>query len=132
MRFFKQNANSRKAVIIVGHGSREKGFQAAMEKVASGIRKDGRFGEVVCAYLEITAPSIERAIERCVKKKAAQIRVLPYFVLTGNHVLYDIPGIVRQAAARHSGKAKIILCPYLGYHPKLVAVVRQRIREGKP
>ena len=124
-------SSARKAVIIVGHGSREKGFQGAMKKVASNLRKDGRFGEVFCAYLEITAPSIEQAIERCVEKKACQIRVLPYFLLTGRHVNSHIPEIVSVARKKYAKDVKIILCPYLGYDETIVSLAKKRIRQGK-
>ena len=122
--------SSRAAVILVGHGSREKGFQAAMEKVASRLRKDKCFAGVSCAYLEISSPSIEEAIGRWVVKKAAQIRVLPYFVLSGRHVKSHIPEIVARAREKHRGAAKIILCASLGYDEKIVALAKKRILEA--
>ena len=102
-----------------------------MKRVASALRKTKSYREVCCAFLEVSKPSIPEAVARCVESGAHEVRVLPYFVLTGNHVLHDIPGVVREAARRHARKARVILCPYLGYHPKLVSVVRQRLREGK-
>ena len=119
------------AVVLAGHGSKTRGFDAAMGQVAAALRRRRTFGEVCCAFLEAAEPSIPEAINRCVDRGARQVRVLPYFVLTGKHVLYDIPQIVREASRRHANKAEIILCPYLGYHPKLVSVVKQRIHEGK-
>jgi sirohydrochlorin ferrochelatase len=119
------------AVVLAGHGSKTRGFDAAMERVAVALRSEKIFSEVHCAFLEAAPPSIQEAIDRCVERGAHEVRVLPYFVLTGKHVLRDIPLIVQDASRRHAAKAKISLCPYLGYHPKLVSVVKQRIREGK-
>ncbi len=119
------------AVVLVGHGSRTRGFDTAMAQVAATLRRQKMFSEVCCAFLEAATPSIPEAIDRCVRRGARQVRVLPYFVLTGKHVLGDIPRIVRETSQRHVGKAQIILCSYLGYHPKIVSVVKQRIREGK-
>ena len=124
--------SSKPAVVLVGHGSKSRGFAAAMERVASSLRKTKRYREVLCAFLEVSAPSIPEAVDLCVRRGASEVRVLPYFVLTGKHVLHDIPGIVQEISVRHSSKAKIILCPYLGYHSAIVSVVRQRIREGRP
>ena len=120
-------ASSKIFVILVGHGSRQAGFGEAMEKVASAIKKDRRFSGVSCAYLEVTTPSIEEAIAHCVKKKAKEIRVLPYFVLTGKHVVTDIPNLIKAAKKKHGRSVKIILCPYLGYDKKIVALVKNRI-----
>ena len=108
-----------------------KGFQAAMEKVAGKIRRGGEFDFVICAYLETTSPSIQQAIDVCVRRRARKIYVLPYFLLMGMHTQADIPRIVSLARKKHQGKAKIILCPYIGYHDKIVSVVRQRLREGQ-
>ena len=121
--------SSKPAVILVGHGSREAGFGAAMEKVAAMLKKDRRFSEVSCAYLEIASPSIDLAIDRCVEKKMRQIRVLPYFVLTGRHVKSHIPQIIKRARKKYRGIADIALCPYLGYDEKIVALAKKRILE---
>ncbi len=117
-------------VILVGHGSRQEGFQQAMVKVASQIQKDKRFSCVVCAYLEITYPSIQEAIEFCVKKGAKQIRILPYFILMGKHVQSDIPEIITTETKKYAG-VKISLCAYLGYDEKIVALVKKRILQVK-
>lgn len=100
-----------------------------MERVAAAFRRGGRFGVVLCAYLEITRPLIPEAIDRCVRKGAKEIVVLPYFLLTGRHVERDIPQIITGARKKYKGKATIKLAPYLGYHRKIVEVVRQRIRQ---
>ncbi len=119
------------AVVLVGHGSKEKGFQAAMERVAGKLRTDGRFSLVLCAYLGSAAPSIREAIESCVSKKIKKIVVVPYFVLTGKHVNRDIPVLVKEAARKCGTAATISLAPYLGYDDGMVKLVRKRIREAK-
>ncbi len=123
--------SSKPAVILVGHGSRARGFDAAMKRVAAALRRTKRYAEVRCAFLEVSKPSIPDAIGDAVSSGAREVRVLPYFVLTGNHVVRDIPEIVRAEKKRHARVSRVVLCPYLGYHPKLVAVVAQRIREGR-
>ncbi len=121
----------KKAAIIVGHGSKMRGFQAAMEKVALNLRNRGAFDFVSCAYLEITPPSIERAIDSLARRGATKIFVLPYFLLMGVHIREDIPKIVKSVRRKYRSQVEIILCPYLGYHERIVSVVSQRLREGK-
>ena len=115
------------AVVLVGHGSKTRGFDAAMRKVAAQLKRTGLYREVVCAFLEVTSPSIPEAILHCVQEGASAVKVLPYFVLTGKHVTRDIPLIVQEAAEKFRGRSSIILCPYLGYHPKIVSVVKERL-----
>ncbi len=123
--------SSKSAVLIVGHGSRLKGFERSMEKVAASLRRDRRFFLVRCAYLEITSPLIPQAIDACVRKGAREVRLMPYFLLMGNHVKFDIPEIASKARKKYQGKVKIVLCPYLGFHEKIVAVVKERLKKAK-
>lgn len=118
--------SSKPSVLLVGHGSRQAGFQAAMEKVASQLKKDRRFGGVLCAYLEIAKPSIGEAIDICAQKNPKQIRILPYFVLTGRHVKSHIPELVAAARKKYKN-ISIILCPYLGYDERIVQLAKKRI-----
>jgi len=122
-----KNRGPKRAAVIVGHGSKMKGFQRAMEKVARQLRRRSAFDFVSCAYLEITPPSIERAIDSLARRGATTILVLPYFLLMGVHTQEDIPKIIRSIRGKYRGKAKIILCPYLGYHEKIVSVVSERL-----
>ena len=119
------------AVLIVGHGSRIKGFQKPMEQLASRLGQDRRFVMVLCAYLEIASPSISEAIGWCIQKGADEVRVLPYFLSMGNHVKSDIPRLVIAARKKYRGQVKIMLCPYLGYHERIVAIVQERLKEAR-
>ncbi|MBI2095133.1 MAG: CbiX/SirB N-terminal domain-containing protein [Candidatus Omnitrophica bacterium] len=127
MRLFQQTVERGKiAAVIVGHGSRLGGFDAALKKVARAVRRDGRFFSVQRAYLEINAPSIPEAISRCARRGAKEIRVLPYFLLGGRHIVLHIPRLVSAARKNFPG-VKIVLCPYLGYDEKLVSLVKKRL-----
>jgi sirohydrochlorin ferrochelatase len=125
----KPEAGSGKALILVGHGSRLKGFDEAMARVARELRRQGNFHFVHCAYLEIAHPSIPEALEALIRKGAARIFVLPYFLQMGLHAKLDVPKIVNVFKKKYSGRVKIVLCRYLGYDEKIVSVVRERIRE---
>ena len=117
------------AVVLVGHGSKARDFDGAMRRVARRLAH-GPFRSVQCAYLEINYPSIPDAIRQAVERGAREVRILPYFVLSGRHVVHDIPGIVRTAKKLHGKKTRIRLCPYLGYDERIVGVVKDRLRHG--
>ena len=102
-----------------------------MEQAAKVLRRSRQFFSVDCAYLEITPPSISDAIDASVQKGAKKILVLPYFLLMGNHVKSDIPRIVSQARKKYRSQASVLLCPYLGYHKKIVSVMRERLKQAK-
>ena len=117
------------AVILIGHGSKARGFDRPMKRVAAALRR-GVPGPVRCAYLEINAPSIPEAIGQAVRRGAREVRLVPYFVLSGRHVTRHIPQIVREEKKRYGKKVRITLCPYLGYDSRIVGVVKDRLRRG--
>ena len=97
-----------------------------MRRVAAKLR-GGPFREVRCAYLEINRPSIPEAIRLSARRGAREIRVLPYFVLSGRHVVEHIPEIICHARKKNPG-VRIKLCPYLGYDKRIVDVVKDRLK----
>ena len=99
-----------------------------MKRVARSVRK-GPFSSVRCAYLEISGPSIPDAIEEAISEGAREVRILPYFVLSGRHIREHIPGIVSAEKKRWGKKARIVLCPYLGFDERIAAVVKARLHE---
>ena len=100
-----------------------------MKRVAARLKRAGDFSQVRCAYLEINPPSISAAIGEAASRGAREIRVLPYFVLSGRHVNEHIPQTIRRARKKNPS-VRIKLCAYLGYDKRIVDVVQDRIRRG--
>jgi len=113
--------------VIVGHGSKIKGFQAPLKKIVRDLSQSGRFLTVTPAYLEIASPSIPEAIARCIQRGASCVKILPYFLLLGAHVTKDLPAIAAAAKKKYRLKARIELCPYLGYDARLTAILQKRL-----
>jgi sirohydrochlorin cobaltochelatase len=123
--------SSKIAALIVGHGSRLEGFDKPMSQLAAFLRRGHKHWLIRCAYLGITPPTLAEAIDECIKKGTRSIRVLPYFLLMGNHVKSDIPRIVGQLRKKYGSRVKISLCPYLGYHEKIGEVAMERLEEPR-
>ena len=70
------------------------------------------------AFLDVTRPSIPEGIEACVRKGATEIVVLQNFLNSGNHVLKDIPAMIRQAKKKFPGVCFVVTRP-IGRHPKI-------------
>lgn len=121
----------KKALLLVGHGSRRKGFQRAMERVAGALERGRGWDAVDCAYLEITPPLISDAIDRLCADGASEVTVIPYFLLSGRHTAEHIPKIVSDARKRWRGRSRIKLGPYLGYHKKIADIVAERAGQAR-
>jgi len=119
----------RTALLLVGHGSRVPGTAEILTKVASALkRRHARF-VVEAAFLELTEPDMQTAIDRCVEAGAERILIVPYFLYLGGHVGRDIPEHMGQARSRHPN-LDIRIAPHLGYDPRIVAVTSDRVRQG--
>ena len=125
----KSQGNSRRAVILIGHGSRAAGADDDMERIAEALRSsDGRIVEL-CRMGGRGAPFAE-VFEACVRSGAREIIVIPYFLHFGVHLRQDIPELLLDAAAKHP-EVRLVLGKHLGYDDSLVALVEKRLGESE-
>ncbi|MCX5838862.1 MAG: cobalamin biosynthesis protein CbiX [Deltaproteobacteria bacterium] len=123
------HVDDKRAVILIGHGSRAAGADDDMEKIAAGLRKkSGRIVET--CRMSDRGIAFTRAFESCVGRGAKEIIVLPYFLHFGIHLREDIPQILRKAAERHP-EVRLVLGKHLGYDDALVNLVAKRIGESE-
>jgi sirohydrochlorin ferrochelatase len=121
-------------VLLVAHGSRnpraaqehEQLCIAVTDVIASAATDAAAPIPVRPAYLEITSPSIPDAIDAAVAEGATEVRLLPHFLSSGNHVLVDLPAAVATARERHPG-VRIELRQHLGADPALVELVASKV-----
>jgi sirohydrochlorin ferrochelatase len=125
----KKRAASRRAVVLVDHGSREAAANRQLAAVAGALAKRLPGRRVATAHLSMARPSLPEAIDACVEAGAREIVVMPYFLGPGRHVLRDVPRLARAASARHAGVRIRIAAP-LGVHAGIVATVAARVREA--
>jgi sirohydrochlorin ferrochelatase len=112
----------------VDHGSRVPEANAVLDEVARLLREQLPDRLVCTAHMELAAPSIAEAVDRCVAEGAQEIVVHPYFLGPGSHGAADVPRLVAEAARRHPGLRVRVTKP-LGVHPALVLAVIDRVQE---
>jgi hypothetical protein len=133
-----------KMVLLVAHGSRnplaavehaqlcEKVQAQSNEAQSNEAQSAPQAGlepqpiQVRPAYLELAEPSIADAIDTAVAQGALQIRLLPHFLNSGNHVMRDLPEAVAEAEKKHPG-ISIELAEHLGADAGLVSLLTTRV-----
>jgi len=110
------------AVIILGHGSRSNEADRAIRKVVEEVEKAGACAHVEHAFLQYIPPTLQDALECCVRQKAERIVVVPFFLQAGAHVTRDIPELIEKARKQHPG-TEIIVTEYVGAHPMMAKIV---------
>jgi sirohydrochlorin ferrochelatase len=122
--------NEKRAVILIGHGSRAAGADDDMERIAGRLREDADGGIVDLCRMAGHGTSFGEVFERCVRKGAKTVIVIPYFLHFGVHLRQDIPEILREAVMKHP-EVRLVLGRHLGYDDALTVLVEKRIAESE-
>ncbi|MEN6621229.1 MAG: precorrin-8X methylmutase [Smithella sp.] len=129
----KKNAvleNPRKAVILMGHGSRMPGADSGMEQVTRSIREKYKDFMIETCSMSLLGPRFGEIFEQCVAKGAQKVIVIPYFLHFGAHMQEDIPEILIEKAGLFPD-VKLIMGKHLGFDEKLTELVVKRIAESE-
>jgi|SRR6516165_950533 sirohydrochlorin ferrochelatase len=116
------------ALLLMAHGSRQEEANAELTQVVEELRGCGKYAFVEGSFLELAAPSIELAAEKCVALGAQRVIMLPYFLSAGLHFRRDLTKIKAQLASRFP-KVQFRLAEPLGPHPLLTEIILDRARQ---
>ena len=86
----KPEGDTRRAVILIGHGSRAAGADNDMERIAEALRSTNGGVVELCRMGGRGAPFAD-VFETCARRGATEIIVIPYFLHFGVHLRQDIP-----------------------------------------
>ncbi len=116
------------SIILLVHGSRSR--ESSRAAAALGDRVAPLLGgvPVEVAHLQLAAPTLEEAVDRCVAGGSRRVVVVPVFLFPGVHVRQDIPALVADLRVRHPG-LEIRTADILGDHPLVAEAVAARARE---
>lgn len=122
---------ARQAVVLFSHGSRDPLWRAPIEAVAARIAAQHPARPVVCAYLELSEPSLAQAVDQLVRDGATGVTVVPMFLGTGKHARADLPVLVDALRAAHPG-VRLHVQPAIGEDPRLTALMAEIACELPP
>jgi sirohydrochlorin cobaltochelatase len=108
-----------RAVILVGHGSRDPLWNAPIQAVAARVAAAHPALPVRCAYLELQQPDVPTAAAELVGAGARRISLVPMFLGTGKHAREDLPRLLDTLRAVHSQAAFTLQAP-VGEDPRVL------------
>jgi sirohydrochlorin ferrochelatase len=117
------------AVLLIAHGSRRPKANDDLVRLADILRAKNLYPVVETAYLELAQPDIAAGGEKCVLRGATNVKLFPYFLSAGAHVVEDLERHRRELAERFP-QATFELCPPLGLHPLMIEIVLDRLQAG--
>lgn len=117
-------------ILLIAHGSRRAAANADLVTLAGMLQH--RLGDatiIETSYLELALPSIPDGGRACVARGATHIRMLPFFLSAGNHVVEDLEGF-RKELSEEFPTCEFHLCPPLGLHPLMLDILQARLAES--
>jgi len=118
-------------VLLIAHGSRQQAANDDLLALAEMVRQQREYDVVEVAYLELAQPDILQGARICIENGATHVRMLPFFLSAGRHVVSDLTRHLRELATEFP-QLSFELCPPLGLHPLVVQVVLDRLKERLP
>ncbi len=102
------------ALIIVAHGSKVKSSNNEIVDIVSKIKSTLNDELLVFhAFLELSEPSIFKALSDAIAKDCKKIKIFPYFLAAGRHVQEDIPNEIKKFKKQYP-QIEFILLPHIG------------------
>ena len=118
-----------RASVLFAHGSRDPLWHRPMQAVAQRVERRLPSARVTCAYLELSSPSLDDAVQQLVDEGCTQVRVVPMFLGVGKHVREDLPKMLQSLIDQHP-LIEFEPLPAVGEHPELLNLMAQIAIEG--
>ena len=122
-----------KALLIIAHGSRRKESNEEVRRLSNRITENAgpAFDMIMGAFLEISSPQVDSAIADLADSGATEIKVFPYFLSAGTHVVNDIPRLMDEAREAHPDIHFEVL-PHMGALQGISTLILSQIYKGAP
>ena len=115
-------------LLMIGHGTRdEDGRQCFMDFAAAYQALDASRPVVPC-FLELTGPTIQEGVDRCVEQGYTEISALPVLLFAARHNKFDITNELDKAKARHP-HLKFHYGRHFGITPGILDLWRSRLTQ---
>ena len=92
-----------RAIILLGHGSRDPLWRQPIEAVAARLAQQHPGVPARCAYIKLEQPDLGAAAAELAAAGATQVTIVPMFLGTGKHARTDMPAQVEQLRLVHPG-----------------------------
>lgn len=117
------------AVLAVGRGSSDPDANGDFCKLSRLFAEGRGFARVDPAFMGITGPKVDDALESLARARPERILVVPA-LLFGGSLLAKLDDQLHRFAARYPW-IKTVRAPHLGAHPNLFALMDERLRQAE-
>ncbi len=119
---------SSKALIILAHGSRSHSANSFFLELIRIVRQECGSENIAGAFFSLAEPSLESTVDQLAGMNVKKIFVFPYFLVNGNHVLKDIPEMIRVLKEKHP-RIKFKILDSLESEPLMSTILSAKVRQ---
>lgn len=114
------------ALLIVAHGSKVAKTDEIMKSYEKAIRSRMPNLKFSYCYLQLMAPDLHSAVKNLYEDGVRTLKVFPFFIFNGNHILEDIP-MELDAIKKTYSDLEIQFLDNIGFDEKMVDLILERI-----
>ncbi len=115
-------------LLLIGHGSRDaQGRQNVLDFAAAYQALDSSRPVIPC-FLELTEPTIQDGVDRCVEAGYTDISALPVLLFAARHNKFDVTNELDRARQRHP-QVKFHYGRHFGIAPEILDLWRDRLTQ---
>lgn len=116
----------KRPLLLIGHGSRDvQGRQNLLDFAAAYQALDGTRPVIPC-FLELTEPTIQDGVDRCVEAGYTDISALPVLLFAARHNKFDVTNELDRARQRHP-QVRFHYGRHFGITPEILDLWRDRL-----
>lgn len=115
-------------LLMIGHGTRDEDGRQTFLDFATAYEALDRSRPVVPCFLELTQPSIQQGIDRCVEEGYTEFSALPILLFAARHNKFDVTNELDKAKQRHP-HLKFHYGRHFGISPGILELWRSRLSQ---
>ncbi len=110
-------------ILLVVHGSKHPDARSAATRFEAELAASGLPAAARLCFLRMSEPSLAEAMENASREGFRRLFIVPLFVFPGQHLVEEIPDLVRDFRAAHAA-VQVEVVPALGENPAFVGWLR--------
>jgi sirohydrochlorin cobaltochelatase len=115
-------------LLMVGHGTKDEDGRQSLLDFAAAYQALDTSRPVLPCFLELTAPTIQEGVDRCVEEGYTELSVLPILLFAARHNKFDVTNELDRARVRHP-QVKFYYGRHFGITPGILDLWRSRLSE---
>lgn len=118
----------KRPLLMIGHGTKDEEGRQSFLDFAAAYQELDRSRPVVPCFLELTGPTIQEGIDRCIEQGYTEFSVLPILLFAARHNKFDITNELDRAKIKYP-QLKFHYGRHFGITPNILELWRSRLTQ---